>query len=64
MLPLVFADPADYNKISGNDKVDIVGLTTLAPGKNLTLKVHKATGGTVDIPVTHTFNEEQICWCA
>jgi aconitate hydratase len=62
MLPLVFADPADYAKISGNDKVDIVGLAGLAPGKNLTLRVTKPGGAKVDIAVTHTFNEEQICW--
>ena len=26
MLPLTFADPADYDKISGSDTLDIVGL--------------------------------------
>jgi hypothetical protein len=63
MLPLVFADPADYSKVSGNDKVDILGLGTFAPGKNLSLRVTKPDGSTVNIPVTHTFNEEQITWC-
>lgn len=62
MLPLVFADPKDYDKITGNDKVDIVGLTSFAPGKPLTLRVHKAGGKSVDITVNHTFNEEQIEW--
>ncbi len=62
MLPLTFVDPKDYEKISGNDKVDILGLTSFAPGKNLTLRVTKADGKTVDVAVQHTFNEEQIEW--
>ncbi len=62
MLPLVFADPKDYDKISGSDRVDIVGLTSFAPGKNLRLRVHKKDSSVVEIPVTHTFNAEQIEW--
>ena len=33
ILPLTFANPADYDRISGNDRVTIVGLKDLAPGK-------------------------------
>ncbi|RKO88343.1 aconitase family-domain-containing protein [Blyttiomyces helicus] len=61
MLPLTFADPKDYDKIEPSDKVSILGLTSFAPGKNLTLRVHKASGA-VDIPLKHTFNEGQIEW--
>uniref|UniRef100_A0AAV1V0J6 Uncharacterized protein n=1 Tax=Peronospora matthiolae TaxID=2874970 RepID=A0AAV1V0J6_9STRA len=39
MLPLTFANPADYDKITGNDKVAILGLKDFAPGKPLTLRV-------------------------
>jgi len=62
LLPLIFADPKDYDKVSGSDKVDIVGLQSLAPGKPLTLRAHKQDGKTVDIKVNHTFNEGQIEW--
>lgn len=62
MLPLTFADPADYDKVSGNDQVDILGLTEFTPGKQLTLRVHKSNGTTVDIALNHTFNEGQIEW--
>ena len=51
MLPLTFADPKDYEKIDPADRVSIVGLKTFAPGKPLTLKVHKPSGKTVDIKV-------------
>lgn len=62
LLPLTFANPSDYDKIDPFDKVAIVGLTTFAPGKPLTLRLHKKTGETVDITVKHTFNENQIEW--
>lgn len=33
LLPLTFADPADYDKIQPNDKISLLGLKDLAPGK-------------------------------
>lgn len=62
LLPLTFANSSDYDKIDPTDKVSIIGLTSFAPGKPLTLKLHKKSGETVDIPVNHTFNENQIDW--
>merc|ERR1712146_795840 len=62
MLPLTFANPGDYDKITGNDKISIVGLDTFTPGKPLTVKVTPQSGAPFDIAVNHTFNEEQIEW--
>jgi aconitate hydratase len=62
MLPLVFVDAKDYDKISGGDTVAITGLKAFAPGKNLALEVTKADGKKLTIAVAHTFNEEQIAW--
>lgn len=62
MLPLTFADPSDYDKITGNDKISIIGLDTFAPFKSLTLKVEPANGCVFNVIVNHTFNEEQIKW--
>eukprot|EP00882_Tetradesmus_deserticola_P034002 GHRQ01038891.1.p1 GENE.GHRQ01038891.1~~GHRQ01038891.1.p1 ORF type:complete len:156 (-),score=49.11 GHRQ01038891.1:263-730(-) len=39
MLPLTFADPADYDKIDSTDRLSILGLKELAPGKQLTVQV-------------------------
>jgi len=61
MLPLTFSDPADYEKISPSDKVDLLA-TELAVGKPVTLRVHPADGKTFDIKLSHTFNEGQIEW--
>ncbi|VVD05850.1 unnamed protein product [Leptidea sinapis] len=33
MLPLTFANPADYDKIQPSDKISLLGLRDLAPGK-------------------------------
>ncbi|KAF9237196.1 hypothetical protein BU15DRAFT_88841 [Melanogaster broomeanus] len=48
MLALTFANPEDYDKVLPSDKVDILGLESFAPGKNLTLVV-KHEDGTKDI---------------
>lgn len=62
MLPLTFADPADYDKIQPEDKVDLM-CTELAVGEPMTLKVHPANGSKpYDIKLVHTFNEGQIEW--
>jgi aconitate hydratase len=50
MLALTFVDPADYDKVQPNDKVDIVCLDTFAPGKSLTL-VAKHEDGTKDVRI-------------
>ncbi|KAJ0402080.1 hypothetical protein ATCC90586_000265 [Pythium insidiosum] len=62
MLPLTFANPADYDKITGNDKIDIIGLNDFQPGKQLTVRVTPLSGAPFEIKVNHTFNEEQIEW--
>jgi aconitate hydratase len=62
MLPLTFADPADYDRISGSDKLSILGLSGLAPGATVSVRITPAEGAPFDITCNHTFNEEQITW--
>lgn len=33
LLPLTFSDPSDYDKIQPSDRISLVGLKDLAPGK-------------------------------
>ena len=62
MLPLTFVDPADYEKIGPEDKVDLL-CTELAVGKPITFRIHPKDGGAAfDIPLQHTFNESQLEW--
>jgi len=62
MLALTFANPADYDKIQEDDSFDIVGLTSFAPGKPLTVVAHHSDGSKDEIVVNHTYNEAQIEW--
>jgi aconitate hydratase A / 2-methylisocitrate dehydratase len=62
MLPLTFSDPKDYDRIEQNDRVSIVGLGSLEPGKPVTLRIRKPDGRTEEIPVKHTMTREQIAW--
>ncbi|KAI9492144.1 aconitate hydratase [Zychaea mexicana] len=62
MLPLTFANPADYDLIDPTDNVDILGLTDFQEGKPLTMRLHKTDGKTQDITLNHTFNPGQIAW--
>jgi len=62
MLALTFVDPADYDKIQPDDKLDIEGLQTFAPGKNLTLVVKHKDGKKDTVELAHSFNEGQIEW--
>ncbi|TPX09572.1 uncharacterized protein E0L32_009173 [Thyridium curvatum] len=61
MLPLTFTDPADYDKIRPDDRVDIM-CTELAVGKPMTMRVHPKDGEAFDVKLQHTFNAGQIEW--
>jgi aconitate hydratase len=62
VLPLTFADPADYDKVRADDTVDVVGLTALAPGSVVTVVLHHADGTTDEVATTHTMSSEHIEW--
>jgi len=62
MLPLNFADKADYDLIKPDDHISIVGLADFAPGKSLSAVLKHADGSSDTIELTHTFNEQQISW--
>jgi aconitate hydratase len=62
MLALTFANSADYDKIKEDDLIDIIGLTSFAPGKQLIIRLAHADGTMEEFPVNHTYNENQIEW--
>jgi aconitate hydratase len=62
MLALTFANKADYDLIRQDDTIDIEGLTSFAPSKNLTIVLHHADGTSDRIAAAHTYNEQQIAW--
>ncbi|KAI0082197.1 aconitate hydratase [Panus rudis PR-1116 ss-1] len=65
ILPLWFADKADYSRIGAGDSVETHGLSDLLNGKpdaQITLKVTKRTGETFEIPTKHTMSKDQLKW--
>ena len=41
ILPMTFANPADYDQIEQDDRVSVTGLKDLAPGKPVSVTIHK-----------------------
>jgi len=62
MLPLTFKNPADYDLIREDDRVSIVGLNMLTPGKPLKLIIKHADGTSHECELNHSFNETSIAW--
>ncbi len=62
MLALTFADKNDYDKIQEDDSIDITGLASFTPGRQLTIVLNHPDGSREEIKVNHTYNENQIEW--
>ncbi|MGB5893207.1 MAG: aconitate hydratase [Ignavibacteriaceae bacterium] len=62
MLPLTFANPSDYDLIQEEDRVSIVGLSELSPGKQLKMIIKHKDGSEGEIMLNHTMNAAQIEW--
>ncbi|MDD3813766.1 MAG: aconitate hydratase [Desulfocapsaceae bacterium] len=62
VLPLTFVNGADYDLIQEADRVDILGLTELAPGSMVTAVFHHADGSESVVSLQHSLNAEQIAW--
>jgi len=62
MLALTFENKSDYDLIEEDDQIDILGLTTFAPGQPLQVRLRHADGDTDLLTVNHTYNEGQIGW--
>merc|ERR1711992_451079 len=62
MLPLTFADKADYDKVRPDDLMTLNDLVNFAPGRPVVATLKHSDGSTEDIVLNHTFNEPQIAW--
>jgi aconitate hydratase len=62
LLPLTFADPADYDRVRETDTISIFGLNDLAPGRPVKAVINHNDGTTDAITVNHSLNAEQISW--
>ncbi len=62
VMPLVFADPSDYDLIQETDTFDLVGVDALAPGSEIEMVIRHAGGGEDRARLRHTLTDEQIAW--
>jgi aconitate hydratase len=62
ILPLTFTNPKDYDLFEQADRVSVVGLQALAPGRPVEVRIHKPDGRTVTIQARHSLTEEHIGW--
>lgn len=62
MLPLTFDNPNDYDKILEDDKINIIGLSKLAPEKQVDAIIMHADGSSDEIKLNQTMNKNQIKW--
>jgi len=62
ILALTFADPKDYDRIEQQDRISVLGLSSLAQGKPVQVTIHKADGKEVTIQANHSMTEQQIAW--
>lgn len=62
VLALTFVNEEDYDRIGGPDRVSVLGVTELLPGKNLTLEVTplSRSGVSWKTEVKHTMTDVQI----
>ncbi|TVO69140.1 aconitate hydratase AcnA [Denitromonas ohlonensis] len=61
VLPLQFTDGASWQslKIGADDRFDILGVTdALAPRQTITLRIHRAAGGTDEVPLLSRIDTE------
>ncbi|MCH8207095.1 MAG: aconitate hydratase, partial [Chloroflexi bacterium] len=62
LLALTFADAADYDRVREDDRVSLVGLDGLAPGKPVSCILHHPDGTTETLSLNHSFGESQLAW--
>jgi len=62
VLPLTFADPADYERIQKDDHLGFIALDRLTPGKPVVVQLKHADGRIENIEARHSLTSEQIAW--
>ena len=62
LLALTFGEHKDYDKILENDRIDIVGLSGLAPGKQVDCKIRHSDDTEESIKLNHTYSDTQLEW--
>ena len=62
MLALTFVQESDYELIREDDRISLVDIDSMAPGKPLTVELAHADGSKEVIKAAHSYNDAQIAW--
>jgi aconitate hydratase len=62
VLALTFVNPSDYDKIQETDKISILDLSQIQPGKNVKCVLTHKDGTKDEIALKHSYNDFQIKW--
>jgi len=62
LLALTFEDPGDYERIREDDRVSLVGLDALTPGKPVECVLRHADGACETLRLRHTGSADHIGW--
>ena len=62
LLALTFQHASDYERIQEQDRISLVGLAEMQPGKPVTCLVHHRDGTTETIALAHSFSAPQLSW--
>jgi aconitate hydratase A / 2-methylisocitrate dehydratase len=62
LLALTFQDPADYDRIREEDRISLLGLAAMAPGKPVECLVRHADRTTETLRLFHSFAASQLEW--
>jgi len=62
LLALTFQSPADYDRLREDDRVSLLGLRDVAPGKPVECLIKRADGTTETLRLNHSFATSQLEW--
>ena len=62
LLALTFQNPADYDRLREDDRISLLGLRDMAPGKPVECLIKHADGTSEMLRLNHTFSTSQLEW--
>ena len=62
LLALTFPDPADYDRIREDDRISLVGLNEITPGKPVHCIINHADGTSETLELIHSYGDNQFQW--
>jgi aconitate hydratase A / 2-methylisocitrate dehydratase len=62
LLALAFQNPGDYDRIREDDRISLIGLSNMAPGKPVECVVKHSDGTSETLRLSHSFATSQLEW--